>query len=131
MEVFGLVYDGKIKLAINDDGIEVTTPRHEIMHIVFNYLISEKTRQKLYKEVKDVLKRKGNGNVSDKSAREYMARVLGDTQSKIDVIEKSKWYTPSGFLARFVDFVEGIYNRYISSSRELYKLMDEINKSLS
>jgi len=129
LELYGLMENGTIKLELNEKGVEITSPRHEVFHVVFNYCLDEKMRVRLLNEAKEAMKSipsYANGYITNETAEEWMARKFGEREIVPEHKTKSPWYTPSGLLQRFIDFIEGIYKRFMDSRSDIEKLFRSI-----
>ena len=118
-ELFGMMRDGKIALELNSKGIESTTPRHEIFHLVWNYMLDPDTKSEIENELKSTL---GKPNMSSLAAEEYMARRYGRTTKE----GMKSAYSLKGIVQRFFNFLNGIFDKWIGSTPLLNDLFDSI-----
>ena len=121
--LFGMMRNGKIALELNDKGIEYTTPRHEIFHVIFNYMLDDKTKSKLLNEVKNTL---GREEMNDLAAEEWMARKAG----KLTNEGLANKYSGKGLLQRFFKFLNNIYYKYVASTPMLNDLLNDIESGV-
>lgn len=115
MELYGMMENGRIEIEDTEDGVEISTPRHEVFHVVYNHAIDEKSRQKLLDEAREAIKsdpRYAGIEMNDVDLEEWMAEKYGAVGDGRLGREQSPWFTPKGLLQRFTDWVKGLATRW-------------------
>lgn len=78
--LFGLAMRGYIALE-DKGGVEKTTPKHEVLHIIMNSLLKSKYRNELLNAARQVIADTQNrdiNSITDNDAEEFMARQYGE-----------------------------------------------------
>jgi len=118
----GLMMNGKMYLNLYKLGIKKPTLRHEAFHLVFNYMIDQKSRDLLFSESKIAMRNSGyKGAINNLQAEEWMARKFGETE------DLKPWYTPKGILQRFKAFMNKMFGMFQSFSPAIDDLFYQIN----
>jgi len=125
IEYFGWMDSGRIAMELSDKGIEITTPRHEIFHVVYNYLLTNSARQRLNNEAKNLIAPNNPGSVSDEFAEEWLARKYGD--KGITLSSEKPWYMRNAVLKKFKKFLDKIFDRFYPRRSYIDRLMRRID----
>lgn len=118
----GMMINGEIKLALFDKGIKETSPKHEIFHLVFNYMIDQQSRDIVLSDARRQMSELGySGNLSDAQVEEWMARKFAKTE------DIKPWYTFTGLWQRFLHLVDQIQAWWNSNTSDMEELFYQIN----
>lgn len=112
-ELYGLMRNAHILLEDNS-GIESSTPRHEALHFVLNYLVTKEQKDAILTEVKSLLG-KTNPNVTDLMAEEWLANRYG-----------KRYKGPVGVVSKFIDWLGRVFKRFGNSRYEFARLLADI-----
>tara|TARA_R100001594_G_scaffold36459_4_gene66232 strand:+ start:10177 stop:30930 length:20754 start_codon:yes stop_codon:yes gene_type:complete len=102
----------------NKGGIEATTPRHEALHIIMDYLLTPKQRRDILNAAKQEMGRKNRlkiSTITDLEAEEYLASQYGTRYSK-----------KKGPIARFFDWLSKIADKIWSNKDSISDFFDAI-----
>lgn len=118
----GMMMNGEIKLALFDKGIKSTTPKHEIFHLVFNYMIDQSSRDLILSDARRQMNELGySGIPSNNQVEEWMARKFAKTE------DISPWYTLKGLWQRFLHVVQKIESWWDENTSAMEDLFFQIN----
>jgi hypothetical protein len=118
IELFGMMFNGKLYYDVQNGLVNKSTVRHEIYHLITDNFLSEDSRQKIYSEARKAFK--GGESMSIKQLDETLADWYGDNGNTYNV----KRY--SGFLGKLRMLLDKILGRYKLYSGELGKYFNKI-----
>lgn len=121
VRLFGQMINGQIKLRATERGINLLAPRHEIFHLVFNYMVSDETRERLLDEGRELFNDYGS---SDKAIEENLANLYAERE---DLLPLQPSVHPMGLWSRFKKFLNGIFKRFIKYRPTLNELFNDID----
>ena len=118
----GMMINGEIKLALFEKGIKSTSPKHEIFHLVFNYMIDKSSGDIVLADARRQMAELGySGNLNDDQVEEWMARKFANTE------DIKPWYTFKGIWQRFLYLVDQIEKWWSENTSEMENLFYRIN----
>ena len=125
MYIFGRMVNGRIKYDISRGGVETTSIRHEILHVVWNYYLSEKERSRLSKEVINAYNLNDVQSKDFKYIEELLAKKFGATGTTKFVQQQKK--TRSKILTAFYNFLDKIFGRWMKNKSAINNLFERID----
>jgi hypothetical protein len=130
----GYVLGLNIHLNKGKGGVNFSTPKHEIFHCIFKYVLNDEGRRILLEEQKEYLEKKSKGKVYDleneedvKYLNESMSEIYGATWNGKVSNPDSKWSTKKGIIGRFFRFLDRVFNAWTNRTPSLNRMMYKID----
>jgi len=121
VEVFGLMANGRIKLSINKGKVNKLTARHEMFHVVDDYILNDNTKKLIYQEVRDNVPALKNSSIDD--IKEFLAdwySVHGQAQQ--EGLIDSEYIEKYGAL---LNMIQDNYNIFSGKIAQLFNDIEE------